>query len=129
MEHLNPYAPMRIENKEVKMYHIKKTNTIAYKSNFYTLPMSTYKDPGSKVMVKENDGVLEIYDLQNTIVCPHSICLNKGQTISNTNHRRDTSRSLNEMTDQTTACFTNKDLAMDCLKKIKRKLPRYLQCR
>ena len=87
--------------------------------------MGTYKGSDSRVIIKENKGVLEIYDLQNTIICHHVICSDKGQTISNTHHKRDTSAKLNGMMDQVADCFTDREMALDYLKKIKKKLPRY----
>jgi len=126
-EHLAPYTRLTIENKETKMHNVRKTNVIAYKSNFYTVPMGTYQEPDSRVIVKENNGVLEIYDLKKTIICQHTISVDKGKTISNTNHKRDTSKSLDEMMNQTAACFTNQVQAMDYLIKIKEALPRYIR--
>ncbi len=126
-EHLAPYTPLTIENKETKMRNVRKTNVIAYKSNFYTVPMGTYQEPDSSVIVKENNGILEIYDLKKTIICQHTLSVDKGKTISNTNHKRDTSKSLDEMMNQTVACFTNQVQAMDYLIKIKEALPRYIR--
>jgi len=126
-QHLTPYKQLTIENKETIMRNVIKTNVIAYKSNFYTVPMGTYQGPDSKVIVKENNEVLEIYDFNNTIICQHLISVDKGKTIRNTNHKRDTSKNLNEMMNQTVACFTNQDQAMDYLRKIKEALPRYIR--
>ena len=124
-EYLNPYTPLTIENKETKMYHVRKDNTINYKSNFYTVPMGTYRGTGTQVVVKEKESTLEIYSLDDESICSHALSYLKGQTISNTNHKRDTSKNLNEMMLQTANCFTNQDLAMSYLHQIKKKLPRY----
>lgn len=124
-QYLNTYTPITIENKENKMYHVRKTNIIAYKSNFYTVPMGTYKGTGTQVIIKEKKGIIEIYSLQNELICSHPVSLQKGQTISNTNHRRDTSKSLDEMMNQAANCFTNKKLALNFFHKIRKKLPRY----
>jgi len=122
---LNPYTPLIIENKEIKMYHVRKTNTIAYKSNFYTVPMGTYQGAGIQVNIKENDNTIEISNLQNEIIGLHRLSSLTGQTIVNTHHRRDTSKSLELMMSQTIACFTNQELAKEFLQKIQKKLPRY----
>lgn len=126
-KHLVSYTPLSIENKEIKMHNVRKTNIIAYKSNFYTVPMGTYQGSDSKVIVKESDGVLKIYDLENQLICDHSISNDKGKIIRNTNHKRDTSKSLDEMMNQTAACFSDQDLATDYLMKIKKMLPRYIR--
>jgi hypothetical protein len=107
------------------MYHVRKDNTVNYKSNFYTVPMGTYQGTGTHVIVKEKEGILEIYSLDDVPICSHPLSLLKGQIVSNTNHKRDTSKSLDEMMQQVANCFTMPDLAMGHLLKIKRKLPRY----
>jgi len=126
-KHLASYTPLTIENKETIMRNVRKTNVVAYKSNFYTVPMGTFQGQDSKVIVKENNEILGIYDIHNTMICQHAISIDKGKTIRNTNHKRDTSKSLNEMMNQTVACFTNQDQAMDYLMKIKEALPRYIR--
>lgn len=124
-EYLNPYTPMQTENKEVKMYHLRKTNTIAYKGNFYTVPMGTYKGTGTQVMVKENNNAVEICNLHGEFICSHILSSEKGKTIANTHHKRDTSSSLNELFDRTVNCFSDDILAKTYLQKIREKFPRY----
>ena len=124
-EYLNPYTPLTIEHKEIKMYHVRKNNTIAYKSNFYTLPMGTYRGTGAQVVVKEKEDMVEVYNLGEQLICTHALSLGKGQTIANTNHRRDTSKSLNELMAETVLYFTDEDSAKKYLQQIKEKFPRY----
>lgn len=124
-EHLNPYTPIITENKEIKMHHLRKTNTIAYKGNFYTVPMGTYKGTGTQVIVKENESTVEIYNLKQELICTHNLSSGKGQTIANTNHKRDTSKSLDDMFNQAVHFFSNENLAKTYLQKIKEKFPRY----
>ncbi len=124
-QHLNPYTPMTIENKEHKKYSVRKNNTINYSSCFYTVPMGTYQGDKTEVAVKINEGIIEIYSLNNEFICSHKISRLKGKTISNTSHRRDTSKSLNEMITQAAGCFTNRELAIKYFDQIREKLPRY----
>ncbi len=124
-KHLKLYVPLIIENKEVKMYHVRKTNVIAYKSNFYTVPMGTYKGTGTKAIVKEKENILEIYNLQQELICKHELSTHKGQTIANTNHRRDTSKGIDEMINEAALHFSNKDLAISYFQQIREKYPRY----
>ena len=124
-EHLKTYIPLVTELKEIKMYHVRKTNTIAYKSNFYTLPSGTYRGDQTQVIVKEKGNNIEIYNLKEELICTHRLSALKGQTISNTNHRRDTSKSLAELLGQTITCFTNQSLASNYLDQIRKKYPRY----
>jgi hypothetical protein len=118
---------MNIENKEDNKYHVRKTNTIAYKSNFYTLPQGTYKGTGTQVNVKEQEGILQIYNADKILVCSHQLCIQKGQTIINNNHKRDTSKTLEQMIEQTLNYFTDDKLAADYISQIRKRLPRYLR--
>lgn len=124
-EYLNPYIPMQIENKEHKMYLVRKDNTINYRSCFYTLPSGTYKGKELYVIAKINDGVINIYRLNDKFICSHQISPVPGKTVSNTNHRRDTSKSLDEMMQQTAGFFTDQKLALKYFEQIRKKLPRY----
>jgi hypothetical protein len=126
-EYLNPYTPLIIENKQTKAYHVRKTNAIAYKSNFYSVPMGTYKGTGTQVIIKEVAGILEIYSVDQELICSHKISSKKGQFIANTNHKRDTSKSLDQMILLAAAYFTDEDRAAQYLQMINQKLPRYLR--
>ncbi len=123
---LNPYIPLITQQKEIKMYHVRKTNVIAYKSNFYTLPQGTYQGDGTQVVVIENENIINIY-FPNTeeFICFHQLSTLKGQTITNTDHRRDKSKSIDEMMGQAVSCFSDKLLAQDYLEQIRKKYPRY----
>ena len=124
-EYLNSYTPILTENKELKMYYLRKTNTIAYKSNFYTVPVGTYKGTGTQVIVKECGNNVEVYTLKEEFICSHVLSSEKGKTIANTNHKRDTSKSLDELFNQVIILFSNEDLAKTYLRSIKEKFPRY----
>lgn len=124
-KYLNPYIPLITQQKEIKMYHVRKTNVIAYKSNFYTLPQGTYQGDGTQVNVKEMENIINIYSLKDELICSHQLSSLKGQTISNTDHRRDKSKSIEEMISQAVSCFSDTLLAQDYLDKIRKKFPRY----
>lgn len=123
-EYLTPYRPLTINAlPEMKKYTVRKHNVIAYKSNFYTLPEGTYKGPGSCVMVKTEEDKIFIYD-KDLMITSHTISQGQGKIISNTNHKRDTSKSLNEMEQKIKECFSDKSLIEDYLQKIRVKYPR-----
>ena len=125
-EHLNRYIPLIIINTpEMKQYTVRKTNVIAYKSNFYTLPQGTYQGPDTVVVVKQEEEKLCIYDKQQNLICSHQISYQKGKTIRNTHHKRDTSKSLEEMSMKVMGYFTDKELAKNYIMQIKQKWPRY----
>ncbi len=122
---LNPYTPLKIKSEEMKIHHVRKTNAIAYKSNFYTVPMGTYQGQGTQVVIKEDQGCINIYDLDDEFICSHTLSTLKGQTIANTDHRRDKSKSLDEMINNTAKYFTDQSLISNYLNQIKSKYPRY----
>lgn len=124
-QYLNPYIPLLTELKEIKMYHVRKTNVIAYKSNFYTLPQGTYKKDGTQVIVIEKENIINIYSIKEEFICSHQLSTLKGQTITNTDHRRDKSKSIDEMIKQTVLCFSEQTLANKYLNQIRKKYPRY----
>lgn len=109
----------------MKKTTLRKNNVIAYKSNFYTLPEGSYTGVGSYALIKADQSQLFVYDLQKTLICSHVISTEKGKTIINTNHKRDTSKSLDKMAEQVSECFSDKGLVNAFLKKIKEKWPRY----
>jgi len=123
--YLHSYVPLTLENKEIKMYYVRKTNVIAYKSNFYTLPMGTYSGPGTRVIVKQKEDIIEIFNHDDELICIHSLSLDKGKTITNTSHRRDQTKSLDEMISKAAGYFTKKLKAEKYLNKIHKRLPRY----
>jgi len=125
-EYLTPYRPLTTDTPaEMKEYIVRKHNVIAYKSNFYTLPEGTYKGPGSCVMIKTEEDKIFIYDKDQKLIASHIISQGQGKTISNTHHKRDTSKSLDEMAQKIRECFSDKSLIEDYLQKIRVKYPRY----
>ena len=126
-EHLNPFVPLTGEVEIKKKYYVRKTNVIAYRSNFYTLPMGTYKGSKTQVLVTEKEDKLEIYNLEDELICSHPLSGQKGKTISNTNHKRDTSVSLKNMTQQAVNSFNDHLSAASYLQKIKDLYPRYIR--
>ena len=124
-EHLMPYTSLAIEHSEQKIYHVRKTNSISYKSNFYTLPSGTYQGTGTQVIIKEKNENIQIFNMKNQLLCSHVLSKLKGQTIANTNHRRDHSKSLDDMITQTISLFSDESSAVNYINEIRKKMPRY----
>lgn len=122
---LESYTPLTVETKEIKMYHVRKTNTIAYRSNFYSLPMGTYQGPGTKVKLKEIKNTLEVCSLKDELICSHQLSPLSGQTITNSNHKRDNSKSMELVLEEVSARFSIKSTAIGYLQAIKTLFPRY----
>lgn len=124
--HLTPYMPLTINTPpEMEEYNVRKNNAIDYKSNFYSLPEGTYKGPGSFVLVKTKESKIFIYDKDEQLIDTHIICQDQGKTIINTHHKRDTTKSLDEMAQKVGEYFTDKPLIEGYLEKIRLKYPRY----
>ncbi len=126
-QYLIPYIPIVSKDEKGVKYQVRKTNVIAYKSNFYTLPMGTYKGPNTQVLVSQMQGVITICDLDNNPICKHKLSTEKGKTVSNTNHKRDTSKSIHQMMEKTNTCFTDSVLATGYLQKVRQNYPRYIR--
>lgn len=126
VKELTPYMPLTLNAPpEMKKYTVRKHNVIAFKSNFYTLPEGTYKGPGCFVLVKTMEGKIFIYDKNQQLITSHVISPEQGKTISNTHHKRDTTKSLDEMAQKIMSSFTHKPLIGEYLEKIRYKYPRY----
>jgi hypothetical protein len=106
---------------------VRKNNTISYRSNFYSLPEGTYQGRGSQVLLKESNGRICVYSTQQTLICNHELACGKGKTIINTNHRRDTSKSLEALRDAASRCFSDPELAKQYVGCIQKRLPRYIR--
>lgn len=130
-QHLRPHKPVLMEN-QYRSYYVRKNNTISYRSNFYSLPAGTYQGRGSQVLLKEAGQTIAIYSRDEQLICSHHIAGGKGKTVINTNHRRDSSKSLEELMNQAVSCFPDRDRARQYFRGIQGRLPRYtrdhLQC-
>ena len=94
--HLLPYYQQTKQSKQLMRYKVRKDNTINYKSNFYSLPLGTYQGSNTYVLIKTEDNTLFILsDTKNqSLLTTHHLCHNRGETIRNTDHRREKSKSL-----------------------------------
>lgn len=125
-QHLNPHKPLPMEN-EPTSYYVRKNNVISYKSNFYSLPQGTYQGRGTQVLVKQADHHIEVYSLDEQLICSCELAAGKGNTVINTNHRRDTSSSLQTLVDEVTGRFSHPERARTYVEAIRARLPRYIR--
>ncbi len=117
---------------DYQSYYVRKNNTIPFRSNFYSLPEGTYQGRGSQVLLKQAGQTINLYSLDEQLICSHQIASSTGKTVINTNHRRDRSNSLKELMSQTASRFSDPDQARQYFGHIQERLPRYtrdhLQC-
>ena len=81
---------------KAKIYVIRKDNTIAYRGNFYTLPVGSY-NKYKYVELTEQDGILVLRTRDGKELTKHTVCTDKGQLIQKPDHKRDMSSSISEL--------------------------------
>jgi transposase len=123
---LLPYTPYSVIP-EPDLFTVRKDNTISWKSNLYTLPIGSYKGQGTQVMVKTGQGYLIIENGQGSEICRHKICTEKGQIISNTDHKREKSERVDELIKQVAQYFDDVEKAVKYLLNIRQKKNRYIR--
>lgn len=123
-KYLLPIKP-NIETKKLKPYKVRKDNTVCCKSNFYSLPIGTYKDKGTNVFLEMSDDYLKIYTSQKELICTHKLCTEKGQTIRNTDHGREKSKTLETYQKQVLKIFDNTEIAKEYFEKLHKNKIRY----
>lgn len=123
-KHLLPLKKTQ-KQKQLNNYKVRKDNTICYKSNFYSLPLGTYKDKDSSVMIGVNENKLTIYTMDNKQICTHNLCLEKGQSIRNSDHRREKSKTLEEYQKQVLDILGQTETAKEYLELLHKNKSRY----
>lgn len=109
----------------LQAYNVRKDNTIAFRSNFYTLPLGTYQGRKTTILLSENDGMLNIYNMDKTLLTIHTISIGKGDLVRNSDHTRDKSKRCEESSHQVLQLLggdENAQLYLDLLREDK---PRY----
>lgn len=124
-QHLSPHIPLKLSDTKMGTYSVRKTNQINYRGNFYSLPMGTYTGQGTQVHVQREKERIAIHTLEGALLCCHRLSVEKGKTVTNTNHRRDTSLSVAQMMDGLAGHFSDPEKAIAYFKKIQGLLPRY----
>jgi hypothetical protein len=109
------------------LYTVRKNNTILWKGNVYTLPLGTYKDKGGQVNVRNEEKFLIVSNLKGLLICQHTIPYGKGQTVGNTDHKRDKTARINELKEQAIGLFADKSKARKLIDAIHNQKPRYIR--
>ena len=104
-DYLHPYYKQIKVADSLLPYKVRKDNTISYKGNFYTLPLSTYQGSDTSVMLKVENETVYLYASDKTLLTTHKVCNERGCTIRNTDHRRDKSQSLEVLKTEVTQLF------------------------
>ncbi len=126
-EHLTAYMPIDYHVNDGKHYIVRKDNAIIYKSNIYSLPQGTWNTSGVDVIVSEEDGYIIIKHIDGTQLCKHKKSNQNGQTIINTNHKRDKTQRIDKMIKTEAELFENKEDAIKYFEEIRQAKPRYIR--
>jgi hypothetical protein len=126
-EHLNPYTPVKIIFDEANLYTVRRDNAITYKGNLYSLPKGTWKGKDTKVTVSKIEQKLIIKTPEGSLISQCKICTGKGETISNTDHKRDKSKKIDQLIITVAERFSSPSDAVRYFKDIRSQKPRYIR--
>lgn len=126
-QHLQALGPVNLYWLTYQEYHVRKDNLITWKSNRYSVPEGTYKEKQTKVWVKVDKKYLIICSEDKKPIARHKICLDKGVTIINPNHRRDRSQKINQLMEQVGKLFSNQQAAQSYFDQLRKTKPRYIR--
>lgn len=126
-EFLEPWYAMELVTKPLPTYAVHKDNKISYKSNYYSLPLGTYKGKNTTIQVKIAGSELIMIDETYGELCRHEISLLKGQKIIARSHKRDINTAIVEMMDEFCGMMENKLQALDWIERIRNHKPRYIR--
>lgn len=126
-EYLKPISDIFSIQQTCKPYTVRKDNTIAYKGNFYCLPLGTYRGQGTTVSVKNADENIVIYNTNNDVIARYKPYTGKGRLIGNNNYKRDYSSKIDELIDELAGLFSDPVMAKDYLQQVRQDNPRYIR--
>ncbi|HDR67420.1 MAG TPA: IS21 family transposase [Bacteroidaceae bacterium] len=109
-------------------YNVRKDNTIIYKGNFYRVPIGTYQGPKTIVWTEHTDDLkLIIYDSAQQQIASHKIYMGKGKTIGGSNYKRDFSSGIDQMIEELSCMFTDREGIKNYLLHLRNDKPRYIR--
>ena len=126
-EHLKPFTPIDMSFEQSNLYTVRRDNAITYKGNLYTLPKGTWKGKGTQVSLDETEGKLIIKTPAGDELVRFNLCMGKGETITNTDHKRDKSAKIDKLIITISQRFTSPADAVRYFENIQRAKPRYIR--
>jgi hypothetical protein len=126
---LSPWQPLipRTCGADYPQHAVRKDNTISWKSNLYSLPLGTYKGPGTQVLVKVTVQEIILLDQNKAELCRHALSPLKGQKILQTDHTRDKRLAIAAMMQEFSELMEDKPQAMEWVSQIRDHKPRYIR--
>ena len=124
---LDPWHPLLPIQPRYPAHAVRQDNTICWKSNLYSVPLGTYKGPGTQVVVKTTGEEIILLDQNSHELCRHALSPLKGQKILQTDHFRDKQPAIAAMMDEFCAMMEDPQKAMDWVGQIRDHKPRYIR--
>jgi len=106
-------------------YNVRKDNTVAYRGNFYTLPLGTYQGRKTTILLSESEGQLNLYTMDRTLLTTHAVNDGKGELVRNSDHSRDKSSTFEENHQQVYLLLGSSQKAAMYLELLRKDKPRY----
>lgn len=110
-----------------RRYTVRKDNSVNYKSCWYALPYGTYREQGTEVLLREEDGRLYISDLNGKLLANHPISNTPGVFVSNTSFRRDRTVTLEALKEEVVSLYPGSEDLKDFISRIQRHKSRYVR--
>lgn len=110
---------------QLPKYKVRKDNTIAYRGNFYSLPLDTYSGADTQILLEDKGDELVLYSKNNELITTHKIPAGKGNLIRNTDHARSKSKRIQKTHEILLNTLGNTPLAKEYLAKLEKDKPRY----
>jgi transposase len=122
---LKPVPSTKKVYEEIVTREVHKNNTIFYEGNRYTVPIGTYSQ-GRQVSLEKEENKLIIRDaFDGYVIAEHTLSKNKGELVSNNNHKRDTSTKIDKLQESVIKRFDGFENAEVFLTQIRRLKPRH----
>lgn len=110
---------------EIITRNVNKDNTIRYKSNRYSVPIGTYTKCSTVNLQINNEKLIIIEPTTGEILAKHTISLEKGKLIKNTNHARDHTESLDMLKQRVLHLFPTGEASRQYIDEICQRYKRY----
>jgi hypothetical protein len=113
------------QSEPYKSYKVRKDNTICYKSNYYSLPLGTYQNQDSFILMQLKDPEILIFDKHKNQICTHVLSNKRGKVIRNTDHKREKSKTLEGLVKSVIEYFGDKPIIHNYLALLQKNMSRY----
>ena len=125
---LKPVNKLFVPEDPLKSYTVRKDNVVLFRSNFYRVPMGTYKGPETVVLLKQTpENELIIYDSSKTELARYKISTERGKLIGNNNFKRDYSSGIDKLIDELSSLFKESGKAQEYFNRLRKENPRYIR--